>query len=269
MSLASELSALRKVVEKLSGDVTDKISKLAVGKTTSGLPGPIRRQHPPPRYPRRKPRPIALPQERTTARQTPPGGLLHHDLKPAPSPRVLAVPIPTGQAHLPSGGDDEHPLLDFGDAREGSFFPSLKAASVQSAVPFGPRAGRPLRRLKDPDLARAFRAAGWSSQGISPRLVANSNGFSLHAATRVKAGDRNAREKLCRYVNRPALCLKRLEVRSDGQISWSLRNPWRDGTKAFVMTPYEFLSRRAAIVPHPPRTSVDVSRSVGAGIAPP
>ena len=84
----------------------------------------------------------------------------------------------------PSGGDEEHPLLDFGDASEGPFFPSLKAASVQSAVPFGPRAGRPLRRLKDPDLARAFAAAGWSSQSVSPELLLKSNGFSLHAATR-------------------------------------------------------------------------------------
>ena len=115
----------------------------------------------------------------------------------------------------------------------------------------GPRAGLPLKRLKDPDLARAFEAAGWSSQRVSPPLVANSNGFSLHAATRVKAGDRARLEKLCRYVTRPALCLKRLEVRSDGQISWSLRRPWRDGTKAFVMTPDEFLARLAAIVPHP------------------
>ena len=64
---------------------------------------------------------------------------------------------------------------------------------------------------------RAFEAAGWSSQGISLQLVANSNGFSLHAPTRVKAGDRKTREKLCRYVNRPALCLKHLETRSDGQ----------------------------------------------------
>ena len=78
---------------------------------------------------------------------------------------------------MPSGGDEEHPLLDFGDARESPFFPSLKAASVQSAVPFGPRAGRPLRRLKDPDLARAFAAAGWSSQSVSPGLVAKSNGI--------------------------------------------------------------------------------------------
>ncbi len=122
---------------------------------------------------------------------------------------------------------------------------------MQSAVPFGPRAGQPLRRLKDPDLARAFKAAGWSSQRVSPPLVANSNGFSLHAATRVSAGQRDRLEKLCRYVTRPALCLKRLEVRTDGQISWFLRRPWRDGTKAFVMTPGEFLARLAAIVPHP------------------
>ncbi len=156
----------------------------------------------------------------------------------------------------PGGGDcDEQPLLDFGDAREGSFFPSLKAASVQSAVPFGARAGQPLKRLKDPDLARAFEAAGWPSQRVSPRLVANSNGFSLHAATRVKAGDQDRLEKFCRYVTGPALCLKRLEVRSDGQISWSDRRPWRDGAShlsgAFVLTPDEFLARLSAIVPHP------------------
>ena len=81
--------------------------------------------------------------------------------------------------------------------------------------------------------------------------MANENGFSLHAATRVKAGERDRLERLCRYVTRPAICLKRLEIRSDGQISWSLRKAWRDGTKGFVMTPNEFLSRLAAIVPHP------------------
>ena len=75
---------------------TDRKSKVAVGKRVSGLAGAILGQHPPPGHPTRKLRPIALPQERTTACQTPPGGLLHHDLKPAPSPRVLAVLFPTG-----------------------------------------------------------------------------------------------------------------------------------------------------------------------------
>ncbi|MFT7171518.1 MAG: hypothetical protein ACI80K_004672, partial [Paracoccaceae bacterium] len=33
--------------------------------------------------------------------------------------------------------------------------------------------------------------------------------------------------------------------------SWLLRKAWRNGTKGFVMTPYQFLARLAAIVPHP------------------
>ena len=104
-----------------------------------------------------------------------------------------------------------------GEAQDGSFLPGLKAASVQSAVPFGPRAGQPLRRLLDPDLARAYAAAGWSdgSQRSAPPLVTNSQGFSLHAATRVAEG----KQKHRRYVTRPAICLKRLEVRADGMLS--------------------------------------------------
>ena len=34
-------------------------------------------------------------------------------------------------------------------------------------------------------------------------------------------------------------------------VSWLLRNARKDGTKGFVMTPYQFLARLAAIVPHP------------------
>ncbi len=145
----------------------------------------------------------------------------------------------------------EQPLLDFGDARGDAFLPGLKSASVNSAVPFGPRAGLPVQRLRDPNLARGFESSGWSGQRVSPPLVENSNGFSLHAATVVPEGERDRLEKLCRYVSRPALCLKRLEVRSDGKIVWSLRKVWRDGTKSFVFTPHEFIARLAALVPHP------------------
>ena len=34
-------------------------------------------------------------------------------------------------------------------------------------------------------------------------------------------------------------------------ISWKLRRAWRDGTRAFLMTPYEFIARLASLVPHP------------------
>ena len=148
--------------------------------------------------------------------------LERHDLNPL----ALGLPPRAGDEVSPEQHDSpkySQPLLDFGEAQEGSFLPGLKAASVQSAVPFGPRAGQPLRRLLDLDLARAYATAGWSdgSQRAAPPLVTNAHGFSLHAATRVAEGNRSQLEKLCRYVTRPAICLKRLEVRSGGMISWS------------------------------------------------
>ncbi len=36
-------------------------------------------------------------------------------------------------------------------------------------------------------------------------LCADINGFSLHAAVRCAADDRDALEQLCRYITRPAL----------------------------------------------------------------
>ena len=137
------------------------------------------------------------------------------------NPIALGLPPRPGEERAPELHDSpecSQPLLDFGEAQDGSFLPGLKAASVQSAVSFGPRAGQPLRRLLDPDLARAYAAAGWSdgSQRSAPPLVTNSQGFSLHAATRVREGNRSQLEKHRRYVTRPAICLKRLEVRADG-----------------------------------------------------
>ena len=49
----------------------------------------------------------------------------------------------------------------------------------------------------------------------------------------------------------PTLARGRLEVRGDGRVKWSLRRPWRDGTRAFVFDPLTFLERLAALVPHP------------------
>lgn len=34
-------------------------------------------------------------------------------------------------------------------------------------------------------------------------------------------------------------------------MKWSLRRPWRDGTRAFVFDPLTFLERLVALVPHP------------------
>ena len=84
------------------------------------------------------------------------------------------------------------------------------------------------------------------------RLSAELDGFSLHAAVRVPAGERSRLEHLCRYVSRPALSSKRLSISPTGKVIHELRAPFRDGTTHFVFEPLVFIERLAALVP-PPR----------------
>jgi hypothetical protein len=79
---------------------------------------------------------------------------------------------------------------------------ALTAASIRGTVAIGERAGKRVRRrLIDPQ------------EGIqSGPLCFSSRGFSLHAATRVEAGERETLERLCRYVLRPPLAAGRLQV---------------------------------------------------------
>lgn len=48
-------------------------------------------------------------------------------------------------------------------------------------------------------------------------LCADIDGFSLHAAVRCGAGDRQALEQLCRYPTRPALANERVQTNAAGQ----------------------------------------------------
>jgi hypothetical protein len=109
-------------------------------------------------------------------------------------------------------------------------------------IAFGPRAGQKVLTL----------------QGAMPResdftqaLCADNNGFSLHAAVRCAANDRQTLEQLCRYITRPALADERLQTNAAGQVVLKLKTPWRDGTTHLVMSPLEFMQRLAALVPRP------------------
>ena len=82
-------------------------------------------------------------------------------------------------------------------------------------------------------------------------LCADNNGFSLHAAVRCAANDRQALEQLCRYITRPALANERVQTNAAGQVVLKLKTPWRDGTMQLVMSPLEFMQRLAALVPRP------------------
>ena len=145
-----------------------------------------------------------------------------------------------------------------------SLLPFVQAASLQSKVALGPDSGRPIPRLIDPAACLGPSSPSSPSNASAPHpdelrpdeLRCEQAGFSLHAATRIEADDRDRLERLVRYVARPALAPPtfargRLEVRGDGRVKWSLRRPWRDGTRAFVFDPLTFLERLVALVPHP------------------
>jgi hypothetical protein len=76
--------------------------------------------------------------------------------------------------------------------------------------------------------------------------------FNLHASVHLDASDDLGRERLCRYLTRPAFSLARLRVRRDGFVSYRVKKVSRHRVTERVMTPIETLARLAAIVP-PPR----------------
>jgi hypothetical protein len=76
--------------------------------------------------------------------------------------------------------------------------------------------------------------------------------FNLHASVHLAAHDDLARERLCRYLARPAFSLARFGVRRGGLVVYRVKNAGRGRVKQRVMTPLETLARLAAIVP-PPR----------------
>jgi len=121
------------------------------------------------------------------------------------------------------------------------------AALVAESVAF------PRERVIDSDLARPGQA---SAQHLH---------FNLHAGTTVKAGDKGARERLCRSpfglnafggyrhlgILRPPISDDRLTQLPDGKVTLALKTPWRDGTVGIVLTAIELVARLAALVPRP------------------
>jgi len=44
---------------------------------------------------------------------------------------------------------------------------------------------------------------------------------------------------------------KRLSLTEHGQVRYTLKNPWRDGTTHVIFEPLDFIARLAALVPKP------------------
>lgn len=83
-------------------------------------------------------------------------------------------------------------------------------------------------------------------------VAVDHQGFNLHAAVRIDAGDDLGRERLARYALRPPLSLERLRRLPGGRTAYRLKYVSRGRGKHRVMTPMEFMARLSAIVA-PPR----------------
>jgi len=81
--------------------------------------------------------------------------------------------------------------------------------------------------------------------------VAKVNGFSLHAGVSCEGHERDKRERLCRYIARPAVAIPRLSLSSTGKVVYTLKTPYRDGTTQVAFDPVDFMARLAALVPKP------------------
>jgi len=116
-------------------------------------------------------------------------------------------------------------------------------ASVSGVEILSERAGRPcLRLLTDPPAITTVK---------EPGAMAMVRGFSVHGIRSVDGKDRDALEKLCRYIARPPIAQERLHLLDDGRIRYDLKHVWKDGTKAIVLSPLDFIARLCALVPPP------------------
>ena len=130
------------------------------------------------------------------------------------------------------------------EAMEPSLIDLCQGASVQNRIAVGERAGQRVRKLG------SFGVDGESVFQEGTRC-ASLGGFSLHANTSVEATEKDALEKLCRYIARPPIAEMRLYPCSDGGIGYRFKKPWSDGTQAVYFSPLEFIEKLVALIPQP------------------
>jgi hypothetical protein len=114
-----------------------------------------------------------------------------------------------------------------------------RRAACACAMRRGQRARRRDRRASSRSTALAPRGRAFCA-GPPRKLAAQAGGFDAHASVAVDGRDRK-------------LALDRLELRQDARVVVRFKRPWADGTRAVVLSPYDFIARLCALVP-PPRS---------------
>lgn len=126
---------------------------------------------------------------------------------------------------------------------------TLYSASIQGRIATGPNAGKRVRTLGR-NIGAEDSGEEESFQSGTSRCAAVS-GFSAHAGVAIRAHDRKALERLCKYAARPPVATERLAQRADGRLSYRLKTPWRDGTTHVIFEPQELMEKLAVLVPAP------------------
>jgi len=124
---------------------------------------------------------------------------------------------------------------------------TLHAASVTERVALGPKAGWRITHVGD----GGEHVAAVRVPPSAATLLAEADGYNVHAGVFVHARARATLERVCKYILRPPLARDRLTLGGDGRVFWELKRPYDDGTTHLVFEPLVFLERLAALVPPP------------------
>ena len=132
----------------------------------------------------------------------------------------------------------EHQFLNVQDTEA---IDHIHASSITYRIALGSRRGQKALTLRTPPPILKKQKP----------FLAEYSGFSLHAGVFCPAKDKTKRERLCRYISRPSLSEQRLSLNTQGQVVYKLKTPYRNGTTHIVLSPLDFLSRLASLVPRP------------------
>lgn len=101
--------------------------------------------------------------------------------------------------------DTESAWLELDPTDEADAMPHILASSVSYRIAVGPQQGRKAFMI------RTIRPLDWPNPGLE--RVAKANGFSLHAGVSCEGHQTDKRERLCRYIARPAVAIPRLSLK--------------------------------------------------------
>ena len=139
--------------------------------------------------------------------------------------------------------DTESAWLDLDPAEDNDAMPQILGSSVSYRIAAGPQQGRKAFMI------RTIRPLDRPDPGLE--RVAKANGFSLHAGVSCEGKQKDKRERLCRYIARPAVAVPRLSLSSTGKVVYTLKTPYRDGMTQVAFDPVDFIARLAALIPKP------------------